>query len=131
VAAAKELAFRPKAVFRNVSVRGGYLDINPMNSQHINNTLTRRLIMSDRKERLEEMVSSLKQIRDELKVQIHLGKAEAKDEWEKLEEKWQELKAHKETVAEAVEESAKDVGSALELVGGELKAGYERIKKLL
>ena len=87
--------------------------------------------MSDREERLEEMVSSLKQIRDELKVQIHLGKAEAKDEWEKLEEKWQELKAHGETVSEAVEESAKGVGSALELAGGELKAGYERIKKLL
>jgi hypothetical protein len=87
--------------------------------------------MSDREERLEEMVSSLKQIRDELKVQIHLGKAEAKDEWKKLEEKWQELKAHGETVAGVVEESAKDVGSAVELVGEELKAGYERIKKLL
>ena len=49
----------------------------------------------------------------------------------KLEEKWQELKARGEPVAEAMEESAKDVGSALELVGGELKAGYERIKKLL
>lgn len=87
--------------------------------------------MSDTKERFEEMVSSLKQMRDELKVQIHLGKAEAKDEWEKLEEKWEELKARGEPVAEAVEESAKDVGSALEVVGGELKAGYERIKKLL
>ena len=87
--------------------------------------------MSDREERLAEMVSSLKQIRDELKVQIHLGKAEAKDEWEKLEEKWQELKAHGETISGAVEESAKDVGSALEIVGGELTAGYERIKKLL
>jgi hypothetical protein len=87
--------------------------------------------MSDTKERFEEMVSSLKQMRDELKVQIHLGKAEAKEEWEKLEEKWQELKARGEPVAEAVEESAKDLGSALELVGGELKAGYERIKKLL
>ena len=87
--------------------------------------------MSEHKERYEEMVSSLKQMRDELKVQIHLGKVEAKDEWEKLEEKWQELQARGKPVAEAVEESAKDVGSALELVGAELKAGYERIKKLL
>ena len=87
--------------------------------------------MSEHKERFEEMVSSLKQMRDELKVQIHLGKAEAKDEWEKLEEKWEELKARGEPVADAVGESAKDVGSALEVVGGELKAGYERIKKLL
>jgi hypothetical protein len=88
-------------------------------------------MMSERKERFEKMVSSLKQVRDELKVKIHLGKAEAKDEWEKLEGKWQELKAHGETVAGAVEDSAKDVGSALELVGGELKVGYERLKKIL
>ena len=88
-------------------------------------------MMSGKKERFEEMVSSLKKMRDELKVQIHLGKAEAKDEWEKLEEKWQELKAQGKTVAEAMDESAKDVASAVELVGGELKAGYERIKKLL
>ena len=88
-------------------------------------------MMSERKERFEEMVSSLKKIRDELELQIHLGKAEAKDEWEELEEKWQEFKAQGKTVAEAVDESAKDVASALELVGGELKAGYERIKKLL
>ena len=87
--------------------------------------------MSERKERFEEMLSSLKKMRDELKVQIHLGKAEAKDEWEKLEEKWQELKEQGKTVAEAVDESAKDVASALELVGGELKAGYKRLKKLL
>ena len=88
-------------------------------------------MMSEKRERFEEMVSSLKKMRDELKVQIHLGKAEAKDEWEKLEAKWQELKAQGKTVAEAMDESAKDVASALELVGGELKAGYERIKKLL
>lgn len=87
--------------------------------------------MSEHKERFEEMVSSLKQMRDELKVQIHLGKAEAKDEWEKLEEKWEELKVRGEPYAEAMEESAKGVGSALELVGAELKAGYERLKKLL
>ena len=87
--------------------------------------------MSDTKEGFEKMLSGLKTMRDELKVQIHLAKAEAKDEWEELEEKWQEFKAQGKTVTEAVDESAKDVASALELVGEELKAGYNRIKKLL
>jgi hypothetical protein len=87
--------------------------------------------MSGQKEQIEEMVSTLKQLRDELKVQIHLGKAEAKDEWERLEEKWQQFKGHSRSVAEAAGESAKNVSSALEIVGEELKSGYDRIRKLL
>lgn len=87
--------------------------------------------MSVQKEHLEEMIGSLKRLRDELEVQIHLGKAEAKDEWERLEEKWQELKAQGKAVAEAADESAKNVGSALEIVAEELKDGYQRIRKLL
>lgn len=87
--------------------------------------------MHDKKEQMEEMLSGLRQMRDELKVKIHLGKAEAKDEWEKLEKKWQEFKAHSKVVGEAMDESAKNVGSALEIVGSELKEGYKRIKKLL
>jgi uncharacterized protein (DUF3084 family) len=87
--------------------------------------------MHDKKEQMEEMLSGLRQMRDELKVKIHLGKAEAKDEWEKLEKKWQEFKANSKVVGEAMDESAKNVGSALEIVGSELKEGYKRIKKLL
>lgn len=87
--------------------------------------------MSGQKEQTEEMFSTLKQLRDELKVQIHLGKAEAKDEWERLEEKWQQYKVHSSSVAEAAGESAQNVSSALEIVGEELKSGYDRIRKLL
>ena len=36
---------------------------------------------------LEELIASLKRQRDELAVKIHLGKAEAKQEWEKVEDK--------------------------------------------
>ncbi len=51
--------------------------------------------MSDKKEPFDELFEGVKQIRDELKVKIHLGKAEAKKEWEKLENKLEELKARK------------------------------------
>ena len=87
--------------------------------------------MFDKKEQIEEILSGLRQLRDELKVKIHLGKADAKDEWERLENKWQEFKTHSKVVGEAIDESAKDVGSALENVASELKDGYRRIKKLL
>jgi len=87
--------------------------------------------MPDFPENIDELLNDLKQLRDELKLQIHLGKAEAKDEWDKLEEKWQDLKDRSRDIGEATDESAQDVGTAMELVVDELKKGYERIRKLL
>ena len=67
----------------------------------------------------------------ELALKIHLGSKDAKDEWDKLEKKWDELVAQGKPVADAVGETARNVGSAAELAAEEIKKGYERIKKLL
>ena len=40
--------------------------------------------MSDLKETLEKLAKELRTARDELKVQMHLAKAEVKNEWEEL-----------------------------------------------
>lgn len=87
--------------------------------------------MTYSKEKLEAILAELKQHRDELKLKLHLGKAEAADEWEKLERKYQELKARAGVVLDAAGASAGEVGSALELVVEELKNGYRRIRKRL
>ena len=87
--------------------------------------------MADPKSRIDELIETLKRQRDELALKIHLGKAEARDEWEKLEKKLAELKAQAKPVGGAVQETAKGVGSALELAGDEIKKGYDRIRKLL
>lgn len=89
--------------------------------------------MTDWGKRIDDLIDSLKQQRDELEVQMHLGKLEARDEWERMEKKWNHLLAEAEANSKplrgAVEESAKDVGTALEQVGEELKNGYERIRR--
>lgn len=36
----------------------------------------------------EEMTAELKRLRDEAKLQIHLGTAEAKQQWDEMEEQW-------------------------------------------
>lgn len=41
--------------------------------------------MSTMRAKLAEMLEKLEQERDELKVRMHLGKAEAREEWEKME----------------------------------------------
>ncbi len=80
---------------------------------------------------VEELISDLKQQRDELRVRIHLGSAELKDEWNKLDDKLAQLSQRFEPVKDAVEDTAEDVWESLKLVGGEIKEGFTRIRKSL
>ena len=90
--------------------------------------------MTDEPGKLDEMKSSIEQLRDEIKLKAHLGKAEATDELEKLEKKWHsfldEYKPIADDVADEAGKAAKGAGAALGLAAGELKEGYERIRKL-
>ena len=80
----------------------------------------------------DELVARIKKERDELALKMHLGRKDLADEWEKLEAKWKELKAVKgPALTEAASQTAKGVGSAMELAAEELKKGYEKIRKLL
>ncbi len=87
--------------------------------------------MCDDRSRLAELISSLKRQRDELAVQVHLGKAEAKDEWDKLNAKLEELTKDYEPLKDAVEATGANVFDALKLVAGEVQDGFERIRKTL
>ena len=87
--------------------------------------------MADDRDQLDALISSLKQQRDELAVQIHLGKAEAQEEWDKLTAKLEELTKDYEPLKDAMAETAGNVFSAFKLVAGELQEGFERIRKAL
>ena len=39
---------------------------------------------------IDSLIDELKQARDELRLQIHLGSRDLQDEWAKLEPKWNE-----------------------------------------
>lgn len=71
-------------------------------------------------------------LRDELKVQMHLAKAEFRDEWNhKLEPRFWELKTKLDRFEEASVETAMELRSAVKLLIDELQNGYERIRKSL
>ena len=57
------------------------------------------------RETLLEMISALKQQRDELALKVHLGKKEAQDEWKELTAKLDELNAKLEPVKDAAQET--------------------------
>jgi len=80
----------------------------------------------------DDLMAKLKMERDELALKMHLGKKEARAEWEKLETQWNRLKEVKgPPIKEAAADTARGVGSALETAASELKKGYEKIRNLL
>ena len=83
--------------------------------------------MSELKQAVEDTISELKTQRDELEVQIHLGAAEAKDEYQKAKHKFDEMLKQYAPVKDAVDESAENVWESLTLVGEELKNSFTRI----
>jgi hypothetical protein len=87
--------------------------------------------MSETRKQLDELVSGLKQQRDELAVKIHLGKKEVRDEWERLTAKMDDVLREYEPAKAAVEDTADNVWAALKLTAGELKDGFERVRKSL
>lgn len=82
------------------------------------------------KEQLDELLETLKKRRDELNVQMHLGRAEAKDLWQETEDKWRHLRGQLEQMDNDTGDVAKDVGAAAILVAEEIRQGYERLRKL-
>lgn len=87
--------------------------------------------MADVKEQMTKALEQFKQQRDELEVQLHLAKAEAKDEWARLETQWEDIKPKLEAAREEVGKTAVSVGDALNQAIEELKKGYERLRSRL
>lgn len=87
--------------------------------------------MTDTKTRIEELVSDLQQQRDELRVQMHLAKTEAKEEWENIERKWHSVESRFDDLREEASDSAGDIGAALGLLAEEIEKAYKRLRKQL
>ena len=88
---------------------------------------------------MASLLSSIRQQRDELKLQMHLASKDAQDQWDVLEKKWDELmergepltSATTEAVDNAGEQAKKVTGAALDVVAREIAAGYEKLRGLL
>jgi len=87
--------------------------------------------MADLSERLNEEFEHLRTLRDDLRVRVHLGKAEIRDQWEELEKDWQRAEAKMKAIGASSRESAKEVGEAASLLVEELRQAYYRIRDLL
>lgn len=78
---------------------------------------------------LDDVISKLKQERDELKLQMHLASMDAKKEYDRISRKVDELTDQYNPVKDAVEETADNVFTALGMVADELTVGFRRVRK--
>ncbi|HKK94392.1 MAG TPA: hypothetical protein VJ925_13240 [Longimicrobiales bacterium] len=86
--------------------------------------------MSDRKEQLKSLLERVEQERDELKMKFGLAKLEAKEEWQELQGKVERLRGRLKVLGEEADDAGEDVGTALEMLGEEIREGFDRIRKL-
>jgi SMC interacting uncharacterized protein involved in chromosome segregation len=83
------------------------------------------------RERLEQELEDLRTTRDELRVRVHLGKMDAKTQWEQIEKQWQHVESKLKIASGAGREIAGEVGEAASLAIEEMKEGYAKLRKLL
>ena len=69
--------------------------------------------------------------RDQLQLQMHLARAEARSHWEDLEKKWVLLQSRLSGLKVAGAESRRDIGEAARLLIEELREGYHRLRQAL
>jgi len=82
-------------------------------------------------DKVRDEVASLRTLRDELRVRIHLGTKDAKDRWDETERAWHELERLLEKLGRATVESSGEVGAAVRLLGATLIEAYRHIHSAL
>ena len=87
--------------------------------------------MAHEKSALRELLTTLKQQRDELRVRMHLARAEVRDEWNEVQTKLDKLADDFEPLKDAVGDSADDMVAGLKNVGEEIKQTFDRIRRSL
>lgn len=86
---------------------------------------------NDIKALLQQELTRLAAIRDELRVQLKLATADAQKEWNKLEVSWERVQEELTRVAAGSKEPVQKMGAAAQELIDELKQGYERVRAQL
>jgi predicted nucleic acid-binding Zn-ribbon protein len=87
--------------------------------------------MAELRETLREELDSFRELRDELRVQSQLGKAELRDRLHELERRWRRLESRFDGIRKDARSDAEDVREAVQLLARELKEGYEHVRSRL
>ncbi len=90
------------------------------------------LEVSDKqRQRVFGLLESLRTERDELRVRMYLARAEVRDEWQALEQRWEHFESRVRAAAAAAEAAREEVGDAVDLLAEELRKGYGRVRQAM
>lgn len=87
--------------------------------------------MADAKERLKDLLRKLETERDELKLKLGLAKLEAREEWTELEGKMDALRGRMKVIGSEAKEAGGDVAAAADVLAGEIKEGFSKLRKMI
>ena len=82
-------------------------------------------------ERIDEELASLESARDELRLQVHLGAAEARGVWDKAEKDFEHLEGRLKVLRTASSESVGEIAATTRLLMREIHACYDRVRELI
>lgn len=77
---------------------------------------------------LELELEALQALRDELKLKLHLAAADARDEYHRLEKKWERFNEELQRTASHTKEPLRTLGASAKTLLHELTQTYERIR---
>ena len=86
---------------------------------------------SDFKGWVKRELDELRRIRDELRVQAHLGRAEVRDRWEALERSLDELDGKAKRASRAAEPALRELEQDVRKLATDLRENYRRIRSAI
>ena len=132
--AARRMLRRKIGCLPVVDAKGGFLGLlaeTDLVLAALGDTPAGAVDVTPEESRFEEELDQLRMVRDELQLQVHLGRAEAKQLWEKLEHRFAEAEAHARAFARRAEEPVHDVAEAARALVDEIRSGYQKLRELL
>ncbi len=83
------------------------------------------------KAKVHEVLADLERERDELKLKIHLAKADGRDELARIEDKIAQLRFRAGAAGSEARGAMDDIGDAASRLVGEIREGFARVRKTL
>jgi hypothetical protein len=83
---------------------------------------------SDFKGWLKRELDDLRRIRDELRVQAHLGRTEVRERWEALERSLDELDDKAKRASRAAEPALRELEKDVRKIATDLRDGFRRVR---
>jgi hypothetical protein len=87
--------------------------------------------MNDLTEKLFEELEGLRELRDQFRVQMELGRAEARQRWERLEDDWRHLEGKLKLMRNESKGELEEISEAARLLIDQIREGYRHLRSLL